>query len=79
MASVRASFGYDSTPILDEVRLDLAHQFEEFYRETHSGEDLVALFTDKKNLEEIAVLRDQLNILADSLVDFMERYEQMPD
>lgn len=44
-----------------------------------SDEDLVAFFTDKEQLEEISLLRKKLYILADSLTDFTERYDQMSD
>lgn len=77
--TVRSSFGSENMPILENVRLDLIHRFEELYDKTQSDEDLVSIFTDKEKHEEIAVLRDQLNILANSLVDFRERYDQMSD
>lgn len=77
IASVRSSFGEENMPLLEDVRSDLVDRFEELYHETVSDENLAVLFTDKEKLKEIAVLQDRLNILADSLVDFRNRYNQM--
>lgn len=77
IASVRSSFGAENMPLSEEVRLDLIHQFEELYDKTISDEDLAILFTNKEKIKEILVLRDKLNILADSLVDFRTRYNEM--
>lgn len=77
--SVHSSFGNENVPILKEVRSDLVQRFEELFQLSRDDETLKNTFTDKEKFAEIVVLRDRLNALADSLVDFQERYNQMSD
>lgn len=74
---VHSHFGYKALPLREDVRLEYIYQFEDLFSRSLSYERLKDLFTENKEYDEITVLKNKLEILTDSLVDFRDRYNQM--
>lgn len=76
---VHSHFGHDDLPLREDVRLEYIYRFEDLFFRSLSYERLKNLFTDHEEFNKITVLKNKLEILTDSLIDFEDRYNQMSD
>lgn len=72
--TIRWNFGYENMPLLDEVRLEWIHRFEEIYEQARSNETLQAMF----DRGEQKLLQEQLTQLANVLTDITDSYWDLP-
>lgn len=72
--TIRWNFGYENMPLLDEVRLEWIHRFEEIYEQARSDEDLQAM----SERGEQKLLLVQLTQLANVLSDITDGYWDLP-
>ena len=72
--TIRWNFGYENMPLLDEVRLEWIHRFEEIYEQARSNETLQAMF----DRGEHQLLQEQFTQLANLLTDFTDHYRDLP-
>lgn len=70
--------GYDDLPFLEDVNSKWIKRLWKLYCENDSDENVKDLFINPKKAEEMALLKEQLIFLTDSLIEFRDRYAQMP-
>lgn len=77
---VRYDFGYEDMPILDEVRLDYIDRVQEIYGQIgNDNEKLAKLLEDEEKRNELISFKTQLELARDALLDFRDRYEEIPN
>lgn len=79
---IRYGFGYEDMPILDEVRLDYIERAQKIYDESeiNSGnQKLARLLSDETKRNELIGLKSQLVLARDALLDFCDRYNEIPN
>ena len=78
LAAMRITLEYDEWPFTEDVRLEYKERLEELYLQTHSDEDLAYVFTDEQEFEKISNLKNQLETLTYTCIDFNEKYNRIP-
>lgn len=73
---------YFNIPILDEVRSGYGKRTDDIFKQiVNSSENkkLAKLFTNEEKRKELAGFQTQFELVRDALVDFRERYDEVPN
>ena len=78
----RREFGGDNVPILNEVMPVYWGRIDDIFFQivNDSGnERLIDLFTDGKKSSDLAIFKEQLEVMYETLTDFCDRYNEIPN
>ena len=78
----RSDFCYDDLPVLNEVLSGYTRQIEDIFHQIVNdpgNKRLIKLFTDEKKSSDLAVFKEQLEVMYETLTDFCDRYNEIPN
>lgn len=81
LSSCWSWFGDNDMPIRNEVRSEYGGQIMDLFHLCANDSDnkrLIELFTDEKKSCELANLKEQLELMTETLTDFCDRYGEIP-